>query len=87
MRNRPREPVIRPVDVEELCAVPYPSRQEALAVARQLRTAGWVVIEYEDHPPRRPDGVRIAASIYHPVTYESPGDVLFAPRPSTMTFL
>lgn len=79
--RHPREPVIPPVDVEDLCAVPYRDRAEALMVARRLRTAGWVVIEYEDHLPRRPDGIRVVASVYHPVTYESPGDVLLAPGP------
>lgn len=81
MRNRPREPAIRPVDAEDLCTVRYHDRDEALTVARRLRTAGWVVIEYEDHLPRRPDGIRVVASVYHPVTYESPGDVLLAPGP------
>lgn len=81
MRRRPQEPTIRSADVEELCAVPYRCRDEALAVARRLRLAGWVVIEHEDRPSRRPDKIRMVASVYHPVTYESPGDVLCVPEP------
>lgn len=69
-------PRIRPADAAELCAEPYPTRREAIAVARQLRSAGWVVIEHSDHPPRRPDGLVMVASVYHPTTYESPGDLL-----------
>jgi hypothetical protein len=70
------EPVIRHRDVAELCAEVYQSRHEALAVGLRLRTAGWVVIEHAPHPPPRPDGVAMVASIYHPVSYESPGDLL-----------
>jgi hypothetical protein len=70
------EPGIRRTDAEELCATPYPSRREALDVARRLRAAGWVVVEHPAQMPRRPGGVRMIASVYHPVSYESPGDLL-----------
>lgn len=71
------DPRIRPADAEQLCAEPYPSRAEAVAVARQLRASGWVVVEHSPaQPPQRPDGTCMVASVYHPRTYESPGDVL-----------
>jgi hypothetical protein len=76
-----RGPEIGPLDAAELCAEPYPTRREALEVARRLRSAGWVVVEHAEHPPRRPDGLSMIASVFHPVTYESPGDLL-APGPS-----
>lgn len=71
-----KEPSIRPVDAAELCATPYPTRQEALVVARQLRAAGWIVVEQPERPGRRPTAVHMVASVYHPVSYESPGDLL-----------
>jgi hypothetical protein len=71
------EPAIRPTDATDLCAEPYPTRREALAVARRLRAAGWVVVEHTGHS-RRPDGTSIVASVYHPRSYESPGDVVTA---------
>jgi hypothetical protein len=75
------EPSIDTIDAEDLCDAPYPSRREALGVARRLRAAGWVVIEHGGRPSYRPDGLSIAASVYHPDTYESPGDLLVpAPR-------
>jgi hypothetical protein len=70
------EPTIDPVDAEDLCDSPYPSRREALGVARRLRAAGWVVVEHHGRPSHRPDGLSMAASVYHPSTYESPGDLL-----------
>jgi hypothetical protein len=70
------EPRIGPLDAAELCAERYPSRREALAVARWLRAAGWLVVEHADHPPLRPDGLVMVASVYHPVSFESPGDLL-----------
>jgi hypothetical protein len=71
-----KEPSIRPVDAVELCATPYPTRREALAVARQLRAAGWIVVEQPERSGRRPATVHMVASVYHPVSYESPGDLL-----------
>jgi hypothetical protein len=75
------EPSIDAVDAEDLCDSPYSSRSEALGVARRLRAAGWVVVEHHGRTSYRPDGLSIAATIYHPSTYESPGDLLIpAPR-------
>jgi hypothetical protein len=71
-----KEPGIGPLDAAELCAEPYPSWREALAVARRLRAAGWVVVEHARHPSRRPDGLAMVAGVYHPISYESPGDLL-----------
>jgi hypothetical protein len=70
------EPDIRLIDAVELCAQAYPTRREALTVARRLRAAGWVVVEHTGSSARRPDGARMVASVYHPITYESPGDVV-----------
>jgi len=75
-----RRPGIGPPDAAELCAEAYPTRQQALVVARRLRAAGWLVVEHAEHPSRRPDGLSMVASVFHPVSYESPGD-LFAPGP------
>jgi hypothetical protein len=76
------EPTIDTVDAEDLCDIAYPSRREALGVARRLRAAGWVVVEHHGRPSHRPDGLSLAASVYHPSTYESPGDLLVpAPHP------
>lgn len=72
------EPTIGAVDAEDLCYETYPSRSEALGVARRLRAAGWVVVEHDGRPSYRPDGLSIAATVYHPHTYDSPGDLLAA---------
>lgn len=77
MPNDLDEPAIQPIDAVDLCAESYPTRREALAVARRLRAAGWVVVEHTGHS-RRPDGTRVVASVYHPLTYDSPGDVVTA---------
>jgi hypothetical protein len=68
-----QEPSIDPTDAEELCNAEYASRREALRVARRLRAAGWVVVEH-------PDGLPMVASVYHPNTYDSPGDVIHCHR-------
>lgn len=65
-------------DAAELCAEVYPTWNDALQIARRLRAAGWVVVEHARHRSVRADGLVMVASVYHPVTYESPGD-LFAP--------
>jgi hypothetical protein len=64
-----QEPLIGTTDAEDLCNEPYPSRREALGVARRLRAAGWVVVEHSN-------GLAMVASVYHPDTYDSPGDVI-----------
>lgn len=73
--RRSREPTIGPADAEELLADPYPTVREAAQVARRLRAAGWVVVEHVPRSPPRAGGVRVLASVYHPITYESPGDL------------
>ena len=70
------EPAIRPHEAEEMCAEPYPCRSAAVAAANRLRDAGWLVVEHPEHPRRRPDGAQMVASVYHPVSFESPGDLL-----------
>lgn len=71
-------PRIGALDAAELCADTYPTRRDALEIAQRLRAAGWVVVEHAEHPPLRADGLVMVASVYHPGTYESPGD-LFTP--------
>lgn len=78
MPDSQSEPRIGPLDAAELCADTYPVRSDALEIARRLRAAGWVVVEHAEHPPLRADGLVMVASVYHPTTYESPGD-LFTP--------
>jgi hypothetical protein len=80
-RAAAREPGIGTRDAADLCAEPYPTRREALVIGRRLRAAGWVVVEHAEHPARRPDGLAMIASVYHPVSFESPGDLL-APGPA-----
>ncbi|MPZ27794.1 MAG: hypothetical protein GEV12_15620 [Micromonosporaceae bacterium] len=72
------EPRIGELDAAELCADVYPSWRDALVIARRLRAAGWVVVEHAEHPSRRADGLAMVAGVYHPISYESPGD-LFTP--------
>lgn len=72
------DPTMSRTDAAELCAEPYPTWAEAMESARVLRAAGWRVIEYPEHLPRRPDGLVTVASVYHPETGDSPGDVLAA---------
>lgn len=74
------EPAIRLADAEQLCAEVYQDSGEALAVAQRLRAAGWVVVEHGPPVPTRPDGLCLLATVYHPCSYESPGDLLAGPQ-------
>ena len=74
------EPLIRDADAADMCDEVYASREEAIAVARQLRAAGWVVPLLNSPSPPTPDGVRTVAIVYHPQTYESPGHVTYLDR-------
>jgi len=76
MRDLP-DPALGPADAAELCLEVYPDRQEALGIAYRLRTAGWIV-SMLDAP--RHDGTRVVAVVYHPLTYESPGEVICRER-------
>lgn len=82
MPRRDRQPSIRFADAEQLCDEIYPDPATALAVVRRLRAAGWVVVEHRPPVPVRPDGLRLLATVYHPHSYESPGDLLVAPATS-----
>jgi hypothetical protein len=67
-------------DAEDLCDHVYRSRAEALEVARRLQAAGWIV-PLLDAPATpgapRAGGIRVLACVYHPVSYESPGEVVY----------
>jgi len=73
MRDLP-DPAVGPADAAEMCLEVYATRQEALGIAQRLCAAGWVV-SLLDAP--RHDGTRVAAVVYHPLTYESPGEVMY----------
>lgn len=72
------DPALGPADAAELCDPVYPSREEALAVARRLRAAGWVVPLLDTPVPLAPDGAWVVAAVYHPRTFEVAGHVKHA---------
>lgn len=72
------EPAIAPADAADMCEQVYADRQEAVCVARQLRAAGWIVPLLNAPSPPTADGIRAVAIVYHPQTYESPGEVTYA---------
>lgn len=76
MQRHADDPEIGSDDAEDLCSQPYRTRQEALAVAQCLRAAGWLVVEHVADLPPRPDGLTMLASVYHPISFDSPGDLL-----------
>lgn len=67
-------------DAEDLCAEVYRSREAALAVARQLRSAGWIVPLFDVPTPPRDDGSRVVGVVYHPDSFESPGELMYTDR-------
>ena len=73
MRDRPH-PAIGLADAIDLCLEVYATRQEALEIAHRLRAAGWVVLPLDTPGP---EGVQVVAAVYHPQTYESPGEVAY----------
>lgn len=73
-------PTLSRSDAQDLCAVPYASPAGARLATRRLRQGGWRVIEQELEPPTvRPDELILFATVTHPDTGDSPGDVLLAP--------
>lgn len=72
------DPALGPADAAELCDQVYPSREEAMAVARRLRAGGWVVPLLDAPGPVQPDGTRVVATVYHPRTFEAAGDVMYS---------
>lgn len=69
---------VGPADAADICDEVYADREEAVAIARQLRAAGWVVSFIDAVSPLRSGRVRTAAVVYHPRTYESPGEIAYA---------
>lgn len=74
------DPSISWADVESTCEEPLPSAADAEIEARQLRRSGWVVPEQPRHP-HRPDGSRWYGGVFHPRTWESPGDLTYRDSP------
>jgi hypothetical protein len=75
--NEP-DPALGPADAVELCDEVYSSQEEAMAVARRLRRAGWIVPLLQPPGPVRPDGTRVVATVYHPQTFEAAGHVMYS---------
>lgn len=46
------DPTITPTDAADVCAQPWPSREEAIAQAMILRRAGWWVPIWDGHRGR-----------------------------------
>lgn len=72
------DPALGPTDAAELCDQVHPTWEEAMAVARRLRAAGWVVPLLDTPAPLQPDGARVVAAVYHPRTFEVAGHVMYA---------
>ena len=72
------EPTISYRDAADICAKPWPSEQEACEQTVMLKRAGWLV-KWRNPPPEfgKGTGLRMAASVYHPETFDSPGDVTY----------
>lgn len=67
-------------DAQDECAVTYASPADVRLAARHLRQDGWRVLEQNhDQPIVRPNGLIVWATVVHPATGESPGDLLLAP--------
>jgi hypothetical protein len=73
------EPRITAADAAETCSRPWPNRQTAWEEAKILRREGWDVLESTRTEPRT-DGLIIIATVYHPRTHTSPGDLLCHPE-------
>jgi hypothetical protein len=77
------DPAVSWEDAEDICAYAWPSEAAARAQAAILDDGGWTV-EHRWPPVKLGHTDRlIVASVYHPLTYESPGDVTFEAHPST----
>lgn len=76
MKSDP-EPSVGPVDAADICDEVYANREEAVAIARQLRAAGWIVSFIDTSSPAWSGRVRTIAVVYHPHTYESPGEIAY----------
>lgn len=64
-------------DARDICAYPWPSEQQAREQAALLSAAGWKVDRRHPAVPFGRTGRLIVANVYHPETFESPGDVTY----------
>jgi hypothetical protein len=71
------EPSVGRADAVDLCLQVYASREEAVAVARRLRAAGWIVPLLSTPSKPRGDGTRVVATVYEPGSFESPGEITY----------
>lgn len=71
------EPSIDLLDAAGMCAQVHPSREEALAVARRLRAAGWMVPLYDAPVGPRSDGTWVVAVLHHPANFNRIGEVRY----------
>lgn len=77
-RGEPAEPAPGWDEVAGICVTVHPTQEAAMEEARRLRGAGWIVPLLAAPSPPNADGVRTVATVYHPGTYESPGDIGYA---------
>lgn len=71
------EPTVNRADAQDICAEPWPSEAAAREQAAILDAAGWRVEHRFPAVPFGATGRLIVASVHHPVTFESPGDVTY----------
>lgn len=71
------EPTVNRTDARDICAEPWPSETVAREQAAILDAAGWRVEHRFPPVAFGATGRLIVASVYHPVTFESPGDVTY----------
>lgn len=74
------EPAISQADAVDICAYVWPDEAAARAQAAILDDGGWTVEHRWPAVEFGQTGRLIVASVYHPVTYESPGDVTYQAR-------
>lgn len=69
------EPTLSRADAADICAHPWPDVATAREQAAILDAAGWRVEHRFPPVPYGQTGRLIVASVYHPSTFDSPGDV------------
>jgi hypothetical protein len=74
------EPTIPWAAVQDICAGTHRDRSEALHIGNVLRAGGWKVVEAgpvpTDAPGHQPPHTVAVATVYHPATSRSPGELL-----------
>jgi hypothetical protein len=71
------EPTISRQDAIDICAHPWPDELSAREQAVILDAAGWRVEHRRPAVAFGQTGRLIVASVYHPETFSSPGDVTY----------